>query len=279
MKLADQVAIVTGGAQGIGRGVAMRLAIEGAAVVIADIAEEASASTASEIAAAGGRARAIRCDVADVDQVEALIQSTLETFGRLDILVNNAALVHHPGSNIHFLELSQEAWQRAVDINLTGMFLCSQRAARVMVQQVIDGRATGGNILNMSSGGGSRAHRQLFNYDTTKGGIEAATRAMALDLAPWKIRVNTLVPGNVTVDNSLGGALGSEAAKDTIPLGHPGTPDDIGGAAAYLVSDDGRYVTGQRLFVDGGMDSQLRSPGVDNSIDEGLVDRLRTRDL
>lgn len=274
MKLEAQTAIVTGGAHGIGRGVALRLAAEGAAVAIADLDVTAAEAVAAEIAAAGGQAAALRCDVADATQVDALMTQTLQAFGRLDILINNAALVHHPESNTHFLELSRESWQRAVDINLTGLFLCSQGAARIMVQQVVEGRAEGGCILNMGSGGGSRAHRQLFNYDTTKGGVEAATRAMALDLAPWKIRVNTIVPGNVTVDNSLGGAIGPEAAAGTIPLGHPGTPADIGAAAAYLASEDARYVTGQRLFVDGGMDAQLRSPGVDTSFDEDLVARI-----
>jgi hypothetical protein len=159
------------------------------------------------------------------------------------------------------------AW--LVDIHLTGMFYCSQRAGRIMVKQVAAGTATGGSIINMGSGGGSRAHRQLLAYDTTKGGIEAATRAMALDLAPWKIRVNTLVPGNITVENSLGGAIGPEAAQHTIPFGHPGSPADLGAAAVFLASDDALYITGQRLIVDGGMDAQLRSPGVDTKIDMG----------
>ena len=276
MKLRDQVAIVTGGAHGIGRGVAGRLAEEGAAVVIADLDGGAAGSTASDIEARGGRALAVACDVAVRDQVEGLMERTLEAFGRLDVLVNNAALVHHAESNAHFLELSFEAWQRALDVNLTGVFLCSQAAARIMVRQAVQGRGQGGCILNMGSGGGSRAHRQLFNYDTTKGGVEAATRAMALDLAPWKIRVNTIVPGNTAVPNSFGGALGPQAARGTIPLGHPGSPEDVAAAAAYLASDDGRYVTGQRLFVDGGMDAQLRSPAVDTVIDrerlEGLVE-------
>ncbi len=277
MRLENQVAIITGGAHGIGRGIARRLAKEGAAVVLADIDGAAARSSAAEIEADHARALSVPCDVSVSSQVEGLMALTLEKLGRLDILVNNAALVHHRESNTHFLELSQEAWQRALDVNLSGMFLCSQQAARIMVRQVVEGRGTGGSILNMGSGGGSRAHRQLFNYDTTKGGIEAATRAMALDLAPWKIRVNTLVPGNTAVANSMGGAIGPEAAQSTIPLGHPGSPADIAAAAAYLASDDGRYVTGQRLFIDGGMDAQLRSPGVDVRIDkERLSQRFST---
>ena len=271
MRLDNKVAIVTGGAQGIGGGCASRLAAEGARVVVADINDEKRAAKVAEIEAAGGLAMGIRCDVSDQADVASLISLTCATFGRIDILVNNAALVHHPASNVHFLELDAESWQRALDINLSGAFFCAQQAARVMVAQHQAGTGTGGSIINMSSGGGSRAHRQLFNYDTTKGGIEAATRAMALDLAPWQIRVNTIVPGNITVANSMGGAIGPEAATKTIPLGRPGTPEEIGAAAAFLASDDARYITGSRIFVDGGMDAQLRSPGVDTQID---VERL-----
>jgi 3-oxoacyl-[acyl-carrier protein] reductase len=155
------------------------------------------------------------------------------------------------------------------------MFLCSQRAGRIMVKQVTEGKSTGGAIINMSSGGGMRAHRHLMAYDTTKGGIEAATRAMALDMAPWKIRVNVVVPGNITVDNALGGATGPEAAGRTIPLGRAGTPTDIASAAVFLASEDAAYITGQRLVVDGGMDAQLRSPAVDVQIDAaGIAGRL-----
>lgn len=274
MRLKDNVAIVTGGAQGIGAGIARNFAKEGAAVVIADINQEKSDALVSQITEAGGRAIAALCDVSDREQVDTMLARTLDVFGRLDILVNNAALVHHPASNKHFLELSADTWLRALAINLTGLFYCSQGAGRIMVKQVAAGTATGGTIINIGSGGGSRAHRQLFPYDTTKGGIEAATRAMALDLAPWKIRVNTIVPGNITVENSLGGAIGPEAAQHTIPFGQPGDPDDIGSTAVFLASNEARYVTGQRFIVDGGMDAQLRSPGVDTQIDITLPERL-----
>jgi len=162
-----------------------------------------------------------------------------------------------------------------LEINLTGMFYCSQRAGRIMVKQVTEGKSTGGAIVNMSSGGGMRAHRHLMAYDTTKGGIEAATRAMAMDMAPWKIRVNVVVPGNITVDNALGGATGPNAAARTIPLGRPGSPADIASVAAFLASDDAAYITGQRIVVDGGMEAQLRSPAVDVQIDTmGIAGRL-----
>lgn len=269
MRLQNKIAVITGGAQGIGAAISARFTEEGAKVVIADLNEEKSKALANEL-----NASYVLCDVSNAEQVEKLFNKVIETFGRLDILVNNAALVHHPDSNKNFLELTQKTWQRALDINLTGMFLCSQRAARIMVKQNPEGKSAGGVIINMSSGGGMRAHRHLMAYDTTKGGIEAATRAMAMDLAPWKIRVNVVVPGNVTVDNALGGATAPEAAGRTIPLSRPGTPADIASAAAFLASDDASYITGQRIVVDGGMDAQLRSPAVDVQIDLGIANRL-----
>ena len=274
MKLQNKIAVITGGAQGIGAAIVTRFAREGAMVVIADVNEEKSKLLVSQLQATGGEVMALLCDVSEARSVEELFNKTLERFGRLDILVNNAALVHHPDSNKNFLELSAKAWLRALDINLTGMFYCSQRAARIMVRQVNERRAEGGAIINMSSGGGSRAHRHLMAYDTTKGGIEAATRAMAVDLAPWKIRVNAVVPGNITVDNALGGATGPEAAARTIPLGRPGSPADIASAATFLASDEAAYITGQRIVVDGGMEAQLRSPAVDVQIDLSIADRL-----
>ena len=271
MRLQNKVAVITGGAQGIGAAIATRFAQEGAKVVIADLNEEKSKALASQL----DGSMYVVCDVSNEGQVANLFDKTLEIFGRLNILVNNAALVHHPDSNKNFLELSPKTWLRALDINLTGMFHCSQRAGRIMVKQITEGKATGGAIVNMSSGGGMRAHRHLMAYDTTKGGIEAATRAMAMDMAPWKIRVNVVVPGNITVDNALGGATGPEAAGRTIPLGRPGSPADIASAAVFLASDDAAYITGQRIVVDGGMDAQLRSPAVDVQIDAiGIASRM-----
>ena len=275
MKLQNKIAVITGGAQGIGAAIAKRFAQEGARVVIADVNVEKSRTLVSEIESYGVDAMSLLCDVSNSGQVEEMFNKVLERFGELHVLVNNAALVHHPDSNKNFLELSAKAWLRALDINLTGMFFCSQRAARIMVKQVAEGGSSGGAIINMSSGGGSRAHRHLMAYDTTKGGIEAATRAMAVDLAPWKIRVNVVVPGNITVDNALGGATGPDAAARTIPLGRPGSPSDVASAAAFLASDDAAYITGQRIVVDGGMDAQLRSPAVDVQIDLGIADRLK----
>lgn len=269
MRLQNKVAVITGAAQGIGAGIAARLAADGAAVVIADVDIENGRAGATKVAEAGGQARFIACDVSDPAQVEALFDETLNVFGRLDVLVNNAALVHYGPGTVHFLQMPREVWHRTLAVNLSGMFYCSQRAAAIMVKQ-----GEGGCIINISSGGGSRAHRHLLAYDTTKGGIEAATRCMAVDLAPWQIRANAIAPGNVRVEKSTPVGSSDIQPADVIPLGRPGTPEDIAGLAAFLASDDAAYLTGQRIQVDGGMAAQLRSPAVDIQIDPGIADRL-----
>jgi len=267
--LQGKVAIVTGGAQGIGGAIARRFAAEGARVVIADVAAATALENVARIEAAGGAARFQETDVVDEEQVEQLFQATLGAYGRLDILVNNAGIAHGPGAVRHFLEMPGEMWHRLMAIHLNGLFYCSQRAARIMARQ-----GDGGAIINMSSGGGTRAHRQMVAYDATKGGIEAATRALALDLAPWGIRVNVIVPGAIAVEQRT--PVGKESAvapEDVIPLGRLGTPDDVAGAALYLASADAAYVTGHTLFVDGGLTAQLRVPAVDARPDPGLFER------
>ncbi len=258
MRLSGKTAIVTGGANGIGAGCIRRLAAEGAKVVIADIDDDAGEALAAELSEAIYR----RCDVSQRASVEALFDAALGAYSAVDILVNNAAFVHKPGVIANFLEYSDEAWQRTLDVNLSGMFYCSQTAARIMAKS---GR--GGAIINISSGGASRAHRHMFGYDTSKGGIEAATRAMALDLAGLNIRVNTVVPGNTRVDHGTSVGDTPTPPADVIPLPRQGTPEDIAAAVAFLASDDAAYITGTRIVVDGGMDAQLRTPSVDYRYD------------
>ncbi|MCY3915820.1 MAG: SDR family NAD(P)-dependent oxidoreductase [Chloroflexi bacterium] len=259
MRLEGKTAIVTGGANGIGAGCARRLAEEGANVVIADIDDAAGQALAAEL---GATVRYLRADVSQRASVEALFAGAVTSFGAVDILVNNAAFVHKPGVIAHFLAYSDESWRKTLDVNLTGMFHCSQVAARMMAK-----RGQGGVIINMSSGGASRAHRQMFGYDTSKGGIEAATRAMALDLAGLNIRVNAIVPGSTRVDHGTSVGDAPIPPSAVIPLPRQGTPEDIAGAVAFLASDDAAYITGTRIFVDGGMDAQLRSPAVDYTFD------------
>lgn len=269
MRLKDKVAIITGGAAGIGGGIADRFAAEGSKVVIADIKADLSAERVATIRAAGGDALFVHCDVTDKANVAKMITKTVETYGQIDILVNNAAFVHQDGVVVHFLEYSDEAWDLSMKVNLYGLFYCSQAAARHMAK-----RGGGGCIINLSSGGASRAHRHMIGYDTTKGGIEAATRAMALDLAPLNIRVNAIVPGSTAVDN--GTVVGGKPLDHglTIPLARQGTPADNAGAAVFLASDDAAYITGSKIYVDGGMDAQLRTPSVDSRWDPTVLDRI-----
>ncbi len=259
MRLSGKTAIITGGANGIGAGCVRRLALEGANVVIADIDDTAGEALADEL---GSAVRYASTDISQRSAVEALFAAALNTFGAVDILVNNAAFVHKSGVIENFLDYSDEAWQRTLGVNLSGMFYCSQTAARLMAK-----RGRGGAIINISSGGASRAHRHMFGYDTSKGGIEAATRVMALDLAGLNIRVNTVVPGSTRVDHGSFVGDAPIPPADVIPLGRQGSAADLAAAVAFLASDDAAYITGTRIFVDGGMDAQLRTPSVDFEYD------------
>lgn len=259
MRFEGKTAVITGGANGIGAGCVQRLAQEGANIMIADIDDNSANALITELADSAGTVKYTKTDVTKRDAVQTLFDATIEAFGAVDILVNNAAYVHKSDATVNFLEYSDEAWDITLGINLSGMFYCSQIAARLMAK-----RGEGGVIINMSSGGASRAHRHMFGYDTTKGGIEAATRSMALDLAGLNIRVNAVIPGSTRVDNgTVVGGGNPIPPSETIPLPRQGTPDDIAGAVAFLASDDASYITGSRIFVDGGMDAQLRTPSVD----------------
>jgi NAD(P)-dependent dehydrogenase (short-subunit alcohol dehydrogenase family) len=258
MRLEGKTAVVTGGANGIGAGCVRRLAAEGANVMIADITDSSAEARVAELAEAPGKVKYTHTDITKREAVEALFDATLAAFGAVDVLVNNAAYVHKPGAIANFLEYTDEAWEITMRVNLYGLFYCSQTAARLMAK-----RGQGGVIINMSSGGATRAHRAMVGYDTSKGGIEAATRSMALDLAPLNIRVNAVVPGSTRVDSGTVVGGNPIPPSETIPIPRQGTPEDIAGAVAFLASDDATYITGARLVIDGGMDAQLRTPSVD----------------
>jgi len=251
-RLRGQAAIVTGAAHGIGRAIAERFAAEGAHVVVNDVNAEGADAVAERITAAGGSAVAAPADVSNPAQVDQLVNAALRRFGTLDVLVNNAGLTD---TMRHFLEADDAWWHRVIAVNLTGVFLCSSRAARIMA------RRRSGAIINLSSGGASRAHRGNVAYDAAKGGIEAMTRAMALDLAPYGVRVNALVPGSIDNGTMTGEVKRTRGAD--IPMGRVGEAEDLGGPAVFLASDDARYVTGHVLVVDGGLLSQQRSATVD----------------
>jgi 3-oxoacyl-[acyl-carrier protein] reductase len=251
-RLAGKVAIVTGAARGIGRAIATRFGAEGAHVVVNDVSAAAAEEVAGDLTARGGSAVAVAADVSVPTQVDHLVEMTLRCFGTIDVLVNNASLTD---TMRHFLDADDAWWERVIAVNLTGAFLCSSRAARVMA------RRRSGVIIHMSSGGASRAHRGNAAYDAAKGGIEALTRAMALDLAPYGVRVNALVPGSIDSSNMSEDV--KRARGENVPLGRVGEVDELAGPAVFLASDDARYITGHLLVVDGGLLVQQRSATVD----------------
>src|SRR5262245_51631455 len=251
-QLTGKVTIVTGAAHGIGRAIAERFGEEGAHVLVNDVDLAAAEAIAQAIASAGGSALAVLADVSDKLQVDRLFDTALERFGTVDVLVNNASLTN---TQRHFLDADTDWWDRIIAVNLRSAFLCGYRAAQIMA------RKRSGVIINMSSGGASRAHRGNAAYDAAKGGIEALTRAMALDLGPYGVRVNALVPGSIDskgMDQEIKRSRG-----EIIPLGRVGEAVELAGPAVFLASDDARYITGHLLVVDGGLLAQQRSASVD----------------
>jgi 3-oxoacyl-[acyl-carrier protein] reductase len=251
-RLRDKVAIVTGAGAGIGRAIALRFGAEGARVVVNDIDAPSARAAAQAILDAGGSAIGVPADVSQRAEVDRLFEATLERFGTLDVLVNNASLTH---TTRHFLDADEAWWDRILAVNLTSAFLCSWRAAQIMA------RRRQGVIINMSSGGASRAHRGNAAYDAAKGGVEALTRALALDLGAYGVRVNGLVPGSINSQNLDEAALRERGR--VMPLGRVGEVSEMAGPAVFLASDDASYMTGHLLVVDGGLLAQQRSAPVD----------------
>ncbi len=250
--LVGKVVVVTGAGKGIGRALAERFASVGSRVAVNDVDKESADSTVAAIQADGGTAIAVPADVSDSAQVAAMFDRVMGEWGTVDVQMNNAGLI---SPMLHFFEADEAWWRRIIDVNLTGHFLCCHRAAKIMAK---NGK---GVIINMSSGGATRSHRAFTAYDASKGGIEALTRALALDLGPYGIRVNALMPGSIDTTG-----MDHEARVlrgENIPAGRIGEPFDMTGPALFLASDDAGYVTGDVIKVDGGMLSQQRSATVD----------------
>lgn len=247
MKLADRTAIVTGAARGIGRACAERLLAEGAHVTLADINDAVGQATASAL---GLKARYIHCDVGDKADVDRLIAEVVNKHGAIDILINNAG-ISTPGT---ILEISEADFDRVIRVNLKGAFLVGQAAARQMVRQVEMGRKPGA-IVNMSSVNAVVTIATQVPYSASKGGINQLTKVMALGLAEHGVRVNAIGPGSIMTDMLTTVNADPEAKHRLLsrtPLGRIGEADEIAAIAAFLVSDDASYITGQTIYADGG---------------------------
>ncbi len=253
-ELQGKTAIVTGGAQGIGYAIAHRFAAEGANVVIADLDADAAATAAAGIVGDGGPAPAVPPALGLAAAVAPVVDTAVELYGGVDVLVNNAGDVT---TLRHFLDGDEQWWDAMIRTNLKGHYLFIQRVAPLMA------RAGGGIIINMSSGGANRSHRGAVGYDASKGAIEAMTRSLALELAPYNIRVNALVPGLIATRPEHLVPPSKQRRDDTVPLGRGGRPDDLAGPALFLASADAEYVTGTCLVVDGGVLVQQRPPQIE----------------
>jgi glucose 1-dehydrogenase len=247
-KLDQKVAIITGSDSGIGRGIALQFAGEGATVVVNYAHNQQKAEEVRQtIEQAGGRCIVLQADVSQYNQATGLIRQTVEQLGRLDIMVNNAGMeIHSP-----FLDVTEAQFDRVVDIDLKGAFFCAQAAAREMVQRKIAGR-----IINISSVHEDLAMPQNAPYCCAKGGIRMLMRTISLELAPYNITVNNIAPG--AVDTPIDADVKADPKKfqtllDEIPLHRMGQPDEVGKLALYLASDDAAYVTGSTFVIDGGL--------------------------
>jgi len=231
----------------------MRLAREGMKVVINSRTPETVETTTAELRDLGADVLAVPADVGHTEDVDKLFDATLQAYGTVDLLVNNAANLHR----VHFFELDEALLDNELASNIRGPFVCTYRAATVMRD------SGGGNIINISSVGGLRAHWRGLPYDVTKGALDAMTRAMSLELAEHGIRVNGIAPGPIDTWKRLPAKYSKwrEAASQRVPLARFGTPLEIGSAVAFLASSDTACITGQTIYVDGGITTQLGPRG------------------
>jgi NAD(P)-dependent dehydrogenase (short-subunit alcohol dehydrogenase family) len=247
-ELNDKVAVVTGGSRGIGKGIALTLARAGADIAIADLLDANDA--VKEVEALGRKAISVKTDVSNKKSVESMVKEVVSNFGKIDIMVNNAGILRlGPIEN-----MEEKEWEKVIDVNLKGCFLCSQAAGKEMIKQ------KSGCIINTASVAGLAAYQQGAAYSASKAGIILLTKALAIEWGKHGIRVNAICPGAIQTDMTKD-MLEDEKVKQgmlvQIPLGRIGLPEDIGGAALFLASDAASYVTGHALVADGGWTASL----------------------
>ncbi len=247
MRFKEKSVIVTGGASGIGRAIAEQFAQEGATVIVADIDRESTQDTVEAISARGGRALPVNVDVSNPRSVQEMIDTTVDANGRLDVIVNSAAVP----SVSKIIDISFETWNKVLNINLTGTFLCAQAAARCMVD------AGGGRIINLASVNGQRAITGRGAYTAAKGGVIMLTKIMAAELGPENITVNAVAPGPVDTPmvKEMHSASTREAWYRALPIKRYAQPDEVANATLFLASSEAGYITGHILNVDGGFDA------------------------
>ncbi|QQS46699.1 MAG: SDR family oxidoreductase [Acidobacteriota bacterium] len=247
MRFRDKIVIVTGGGGEIGRSTALRFTGEGAIVIVTDLNGEAAREVATEIETAGGRAWAAPLDVSSNDEVEGLVNAVVQRHGRIDVLCNIAGIAPYEP----ILEATEEIWQKTIDVNLTGVFLCSRAVAMQMVKQ------KSGAIVNMASTNGIVGEYGLSGYNASKFGVVGLTMTMAIELAPHGVRVNAAAPGMISTRLSrtvleTDPTLAESYFRDKIPMGRFGTTEEVAAVVAFLASDDASFITGHALVVDGG---------------------------
>ncbi|MEH2011422.1 3-oxoacyl-[acyl-carrier-protein] reductase [Nostoc sp.] len=242
--LQDKVAIVTGASRGIGRAIAIELATQGAIAIVNYTSSSAAAeAVVTEITDAGGEAIAIQADVSKIEQVDALVNAVIEKFSRVDILVNNAGITR----DTLLLRLKPEDWQAVIDLNLTGVFLCTRTVSKIMLKQ------RSGRIINITSVAGQIGNPGQSNYSAAKAGVIGFTKSVAKELATRGITVNAVAPGFITTDMTSN-LNNSEDILKYIPLGRFGQPEEVAGMVRFLAADPAAaYITGQVFNVDGGM--------------------------